>query len=89
LRASQQLGIENMGMTTVMWTILSGDYDVKMNKEECEARVLRKISAGDIFLFHDSEKAAPRMFYALESLLNKGLSEGYSFEAIQISNLQV
>lgn len=83
LRATQQKGVEGMGMTTVMWTVLSGDYDVEMKKEECAARVLRKVCAGDIFLFHDSEKAAPRMFYALECLLDKGLSEGYSFEAIR------
>lgn len=87
LRAAQQKGVEDMEMTTVMWTVLSGDYNVAMKKEVCASRVLRKVCAGDIFLFHDSEKAAPRMFHALECLLDKGLSEGYRFEAIQISDV--
>jgi hypothetical protein len=76
-------------MSTLMWTVLSGDYDIAMKKEECAARVLRKLCAGDIFLFHDSEKAAPRMLYALECLLGKGLREGYSFEAIRLSDLRL
>ena len=89
LRAAQQKGVEGMGMTTVMWTVLSGDYDVAMKKEDCAARILQQVCAGDIFLFHDSEKAAPRMFHALECLLDKGLREGYSFEAIRLSDLRL
>lgn len=89
LRAAQQKAVEGMGMSTVMWTVLSGDYDVTMKKEECAARVLRKICAGDIFLFHDSEKAAPRMFHALECLLDQGLREGYSFDAIPFRDLRI
>jgi peptidoglycan/xylan/chitin deacetylase (PgdA/CDA1 family) len=89
LRATQQKAVEGMGMTTVMWTVLSGDYDVAVKNEECAARVLQQVCAGDIFLFHDSEKAAPRMFHALECLLDKGLREGYSFEAIRLSDLRL
>jgi peptidoglycan/xylan/chitin deacetylase (PgdA/CDA1 family) len=89
LRASQQKAVEGMGMLTVMWTVLSGDYDVAMKKEECAARVLRKLCAGDIFLFHDSEKAAPRMLYALKCLLDKGLKEGYTFDAIRFQDLSI
>jgi len=88
LRATQQTAVEAMGMTTIMWTVLSGDYDVGMQKEECASRVLRQINDGDIILFHDSEKAATRMLYALECLLDKGLSEGFNFEAIRIDDLK-
>jgi peptidoglycan/xylan/chitin deacetylase (PgdA/CDA1 family) len=84
LRAAQQVAVNVMGMTTIMWTVLSGDYDVNMQKEECASRVLGQIKDGDIILFHDSEKAATRMLYALERLLDKGLSEGFIFEAIRI-----
>ncbi len=89
LRATQQKAVEGMGMTTVMWTVLSGDYDVAVKKEECAARVLQQVCAGDIFLFHDSEKAAPRMFHALECLLDKGLKKGYSFDAIRFKDFRI
>jgi peptidoglycan-N-acetylglucosamine deacetylase len=88
LRAAQQEAVTAMGMTTIMWTVLSGDYDVSMQKEECASRVLREIKDGDIILFHDSEKASSRMLFALERLLDKGLSEGFNFEAIRIDDLQ-
>jgi peptidoglycan/xylan/chitin deacetylase (PgdA/CDA1 family) len=89
LRATQQKAVEGMGMTTVMWTVLSGDYDVAVKNEECAARVLQQVCAGDIFLFHDSEKAAPRMLYALKCLLDKGLKEGYTFDAIRFQDLSI
>ena len=82
LRLKQANALHKMGMKTVMWTVLSGDYDQTISKEACAKRVLRHISPGNIYLFHDAEKASVRMLYAVERLLNAGTEAGYAFKAL-------
>jgi peptidoglycan-N-acetylglucosamine deacetylase len=67
----------------VMWTVLSGDFDKKLSKESCLENVLFKTGAGDIVVFHDSDKAAKKMRYALPALLKNLFERGYGFEKIK------
>jgi peptidoglycan-N-acetylglucosamine deacetylase len=63
----------------IMWTVLSADFDVKITKEKCLQNVIRHTKAGAIILFHDSEKAAERMRFALPNVLKKYTEMGYGF----------
>ncbi|MEI7471354.1 MAG: polysaccharide deacetylase family protein, partial [Chitinophagaceae bacterium] len=56
-------------MKIIMWNILAGDWDAEIAPEICFERMKNKIKSGDIIVFHDSEKAAPRMQVALPQLL--------------------
>jgi peptidoglycan-N-acetylglucosamine deacetylase len=67
----------------IMWTVLSGDFDVSISKEKCLKNVLKNTSRGAIIVFHDSEKAAENMMYALPKVLEKFSNEGYEFTAIE------
>lgn len=71
----------------IMWTVLSGDFDVKITKEKCLENVLFKTSNGSIVVFHDSEKAADKMQYALPATLKSFSEKGFSFEKIIASAL--
>ncbi len=71
----------------VMWTVLSGDFDVKITKEKCLENVLFKTSNGSIVVFHDSEKAAEKMRYVLPALLKSFSEKGFSFEKILASEM--
>jgi len=82
MKASQASAISGMGFKTIMWTVLSGDYDTKLSPEECSQRVLAHIAPGLIYLFHDSEKAEKNMLFALEKLLESSKIVGYSCEKI-------
>jgi peptidoglycan/xylan/chitin deacetylase (PgdA/CDA1 family) len=53
-----------------------------MPKEKCAERVLKHIEPGAVVLFHDSEKAAKNMLYALEVLLKNAIEQGYRLEAL-------
>jgi peptidoglycan-N-acetylglucosamine deacetylase len=64
----------------IMWTVLSGDFDIKITKEKCLANVLFNTTNGSIVLFHDSEKAAEKMRYALPAALKNFYEKGFSFE---------
>jgi peptidoglycan-N-acetylglucosamine deacetylase len=57
-------------MTIVMWNILAGDWETSLDPVVCFERVKRKVSGGDIIVFHDSEKAWNRMSYTLPKLLD-------------------
>lgn len=66
----------------IMWTVLSGDFDIKITKEKCLENVLLKTTNGSIVVFHDSEKAAKKMKYALPNVLKIFSENGFSFEKI-------
>jgi peptidoglycan/xylan/chitin deacetylase (PgdA/CDA1 family) len=82
MKGSQASAISREGFKTIMWTVLSGDYDANLSPEECAQRVLGNIKPGFIYLFHDSEKAEKNMFYALEKLLEACKMRGFQCEKI-------
>lgn len=66
----------------IMWDVLSGDFDLKLNAEQCSKNVISNAKAGSIVTFHDSEKAFPRMKKALKDTLDQFSSKGFSFRSI-------
>ncbi|MCW3093161.1 MAG: polysaccharide deacetylase family protein [Ferruginibacter sp.] len=84
-----QLKLLSMGhrrLTSIMWTVLSGDFDVTLAREKCLKNVLTKTGNGSIVVFHDSEKAFERMTFALPKMLEHFTGKGYRFEAIRIAH---
>jgi len=74
----------NYGLIPIMWSVLSGDFDIHLSKEKCSDYVIKKTKSGDIIVFHDSEKALERMHYALPKTLAYFSEKGYRFEAIKM-----
>lgn len=68
--------------TVVMWSVLSGDFDIHLSPEKCLSNVIYSAKSGSIIVFHDSTKAFERMSYALPRVLEYFTSKGYSFKAI-------
>lgn len=69
-------------MTTIMWTVLSGDFDRSVSNEKCLRNVLSRSGNGSIVVFHDSEKALDRMAFTLPAVLEHFTSKGYRFEKL-------
>ena len=67
---------------TIMWTILSGDFDMELDWNDCHKNIERNLCKGAIIVFHDSEKAEKRMIQALEQTLKKGKKDGWVFESL-------
>ena len=78
---------ENVKQKTVfkiiMWDVLSGDFDMSSSAEKCVKNVTSNAEAGSIVVFHDSEKAMPRMQKALIESLKYFSEKGIKFEAIK------
>ena len=77
---------ENVKQKTVfkiiMWDVLSGDFDISFSAEKCAKNVTSNAGAGSIVVFHDSERAMPRMQKALIETLKFFSEKGMKFEAI-------
>ncbi len=80
LRLLQGKGLQ---LQTIMWTVLSGDFDPAVSGERCAARVIRYARDGSIVVFHDSAKALPSLRVALPAVLKYFTEKGYRFETIR------
>jgi peptidoglycan/xylan/chitin deacetylase (PgdA/CDA1 family) len=70
---------ENYQLQTVMWDVLSGDFDQKLSPEKCYQNVIKNVQNGSIIVFHDSLKAFDRLAYALPKSLQYLTDLGYTF----------
>jgi peptidoglycan/xylan/chitin deacetylase (PgdA/CDA1 family) len=74
--------VNRLPSKVVMWTVLAGDFDIKISREKCLKNVLDNTGDGSIVVFHDSTKAWGHMSYALPYVLAHFVEEGYIFEKI-------
>ncbi|HEX7846291.1 MAG TPA: polysaccharide deacetylase family protein [Chitinophagaceae bacterium] len=66
----------------IMWDVLSGDFDQSLSKEKCLSNVTGKSRPGSIIVFHDSEKAFPRVEYVLPRTLSFFTERGFKFRSL-------
>jgi peptidoglycan/xylan/chitin deacetylase (PgdA/CDA1 family) len=66
----------------IMWDVLSADFDIDCTPEQCLANVILATVPGSIIVFHDSEKAFPKLQYALPRMLKYFSEKGYSFKSL-------
>jgi peptidoglycan/xylan/chitin deacetylase (PgdA/CDA1 family) len=66
----------------IMWSILSGDFDVNISAVQCCNNVLKNAKSGSVIVFHDSEKAFDRLKYTLPVVLKYFSEKGFQFEKI-------
>ena len=74
---------EQYNLKTILWSVLSADFDEKTPKEKCLSNVLNNATAGSIILFHDSAVASRNLRFALPKVLEHFSALGYRFEAIK------
>lgn len=66
----------------IMWSVLTGDYDKALTPEKVLKNAIDHTTAGSIVVFHDSLKAADRLFYALPRFLEHFSKKGFTFSII-------
>ena len=65
-----------------MWSVLSGDFDLKITKEQCLNNVLKNTKKGDVVVFHDSKKAYKNVEYTLPRMLDYFVNQGFNFKKL-------
>jgi peptidoglycan/xylan/chitin deacetylase (PgdA/CDA1 family) len=68
-----------------MWSVLSGDFDIKLSPEKCLDNVLSNISPGSIIVFHDSAKAWDRLRYTLPFVLDYCKAKGWDLKGLPMN----
>jgi len=63
----------------VMWSIITGDFDKKLDKETCLKKCLKLTKSGDIIVFHDSIKSEQNLHYILPTYLEELKKRGFVF----------
>jgi peptidoglycan/xylan/chitin deacetylase (PgdA/CDA1 family) len=66
----------------IMWDVLSIDYNTSLSGKRVLQNVTRNVKPGSIIVFHDSDKAAENLYYALPRTLEFLHQEGYSMLSI-------
>ncbi len=66
----------------IMWDVMAGDFDTSIDGERCYRNVINNSSKGSIIVFHDTEKAFPRLEVALPRVLKYYTDLGYKFELL-------
>jgi peptidoglycan/xylan/chitin deacetylase (PgdA/CDA1 family) len=64
-------------MRIVMWSVVTGDFDSQKSGEWCARQAINKLRPGGIVVFHDSQKALPRLQVALPKLLDNIATKGW------------
>ncbi len=82
IQASKKL--RNSGYKIIMWDILSMDWDSSIDKEVVLKNITEHAVNGSIIVFHDSQKAAQNMQYALPKVLAYFKNKGYIFSRIEL-----
>ena len=66
----------------IMWDVLSIDYNSGLTGDRVLKNVTQNVRPGSIIVFHDSDKAADNLYFALPRTLEFLQEEGYSMKLI-------
>lgn len=62
----------------IMWSVIAGDWDDKADGNLCYERIVKYTRPGSIIVFHDSQKAFPRLKVALPKTLAWLKEQGFN-----------
>ncbi|MDO4736000.1 MAG: polysaccharide deacetylase family protein [Bacteroidia bacterium] len=69
---------------SIMWSIISRDYNKNISSTTCANNVIPYIAPGEIIVFHDSIKCAPNLFEALPLVLQAIKDKGLICKKIEL-----
>ncbi len=76
---------EKLNLKTIMWEVLSGDFDASIKPENCYLNVINNAKPGSIIVFHDSLKALPMLQFTLPKVLEYFSEKGFQFKTISLN----
>ena len=80
--APSQIGHLQARYQVVMWSLLTCDFDRTLAPTRCLEETYRRLTPGQVIVFHDSHKAFGNLRVALPALLTVGVQEGWQFKAL-------
>jgi len=87
IKRAQTKTLLNNNYNIIMWSVLSADFDNKIDKNKCLNNVIESAENGSIIVFHDSVKAFDKLQVILPKVLEHFSSIGYRFKKIENSTI--
>ncbi|MFY0651909.1 MAG: polysaccharide deacetylase family protein [Cyclobacteriaceae bacterium] len=66
----------------IMWTYLTGDFDIFLEPEECREKAISRVEPDHIVVFHDSVKSYANLRVTLPAFLRHFNEKGYQFNKL-------
>lgn len=82
IKISQAKKLKNLGYDIIMWSLLSCDYDPKLNREKSLRKLISHTQNGSIVVFHDSEKAFENLKFLLPRYLEFLKNNGFEMKSL-------
>lgn len=82
IKKKQAEKIKKSGYKIIMWDVLSADFDTKISPQKCLDNVISSVKSGSIIVFHDSQKAAINLKFALPKAIKVLKQKGFVFETL-------
>ena len=70
------------GLKVVMWSVLTGDFDPDLDREECLRKSIEGTVGKDIVVFHDNNKMKDKVLWVLPRYIDSCLEKGFRFERL-------
>ncbi|MCK4569854.1 MAG: polysaccharide deacetylase family protein [Bacteroidales bacterium] len=83
IKRSQRISLRNR-YNIIMWTVLSRDYDARVDKNTCLEKTWKYTRPGAIIVFHDHRKAIEKLQWVLPAYLQRAVDRGYYFEVLGV-----
>lgn len=83
IKPSQHRALTEMGYQTIFWSIMSYDFDQKLQEKEFISKMVKLTNPGAILVFHDNLKAKSVIQNELPLLIQALKEEGYHFKALE------
>ncbi|MCS6981963.1 MAG: polysaccharide deacetylase family protein [Flavobacteriales bacterium] len=74
--------LQEEGIRTVMWDVLSGDYRLDVSRHEVLGRCMKLTRAGSIVVFHDQHRSWPVVEWVVPRLAEFLRKQGFNFSAL-------
>ena len=68
----------------VMWDVISGDFDKKMNAGKCREAIYKYAQNGSIIVFHENHESGNKVLSFLPEILDNYSVKGFEFKAIKL-----
>ena len=78
---------QKLNLKTIMWDVLSGDFDLSIKPENCYLNVINNAKPGSVIVFHDSLKSLLVLKYTLPKVLQYFSEKGFQFKQLSLDVL--
>lgn len=84
LTPAQLSALRTAGYRIIMFDVVTRDYNPRLTPDHVFHIATRYARNGSLIVFHDSPKAAPRMFDALPRVVTHLRAAGYTFRSLEM-----